>query len=135
MLNAGSFPNRGDLDYLRGLADRRGTVVVGHLPGLEIPALARLVRMRWNGVGEVGEMSLEVEGGSELARIMEDARARRSDLAQMTLIADDRPAKVELREITIVRIADHRGSGAISVDLRFPAWTLDPEPRAGSGPT
>lgn len=91
--------------------------------------------MRWNGVGEVGEMSLEVEGGSELARIMEDARARRSDLAQMTLIADDRPAKVELREITIVRIADHRGSGAISVDLRFPAWTLDPEPRAGSGPT
>ncbi|MGH7572175.1 MAG: hypothetical protein ACREMK_10070 [Gemmatimonadota bacterium] len=129
----GSFANRGDLDYLRGLADRRGTVVVGRLPGLGIPAPARLVRMRWNGVGGVGELSLEVDGKSELARILEDAHARRDDLEEMTLIADDRPKEVELREITIARIADGRKGGAISVDLRFPSWPQEQEPRESSG--
>ena len=130
MLKGGAFANRGDLDYLRGLADRRGAVVLDRLPGLASPASATLVRMRWNAAGGAGELSLEVDSKSELARILEDAHARRDDLKQMMITPDDRPAGMELREITIARIDDGRGGGTISVDLRFPWRPGERESRA-----
>jgi hypothetical protein len=122
----GAFANRGDLDYLRGLADRRGAVVVNGLPGLGSQASATLVRMRWNAAGGAGELSLEIDGKSELARVLEEAHARRDGLEQMTIVPHDRPAGVELREITIARITDGRGGGMISVDLRFPSSPKGP---------
>lgn len=120
--------NRGDLDYLKGLADRRGAVVVGRLPGLGAPAPATLVRMRWNASGQAGELRLEMDGDGELARILEGAHARHDYLDQLTIFADDRPTGVELREVAIARIVDGRGSGTISVDLRFPSRPGDREP-------
>ncbi len=120
--DGGSFANRGDLDYLRGLADRRGAVVVDRLPGLGAPAPATLVRMRWNAAGGAGELSLEVDGKSELAHILEEVHARHDDLEEMTICPPDRAPGVELRGITIARIADGGGGGTISVDLRFPSW-------------
>ena len=120
--------NRGDLDYLRGLADRRGDVLVSHLPGLGTPASATLVRMRWKASGKAGELRLEMDGDSELAHILEGAHARHDDLEQLTIFADDRPTGVDLREVAIARIADGGGTGIISVDLRFPSWPRDREP-------
>lgn len=120
----GSFGDP-DLDYLRGLADRHGAVLVDRLPGLEIPALAKLVRMRWSTTSRAGELSLEVEGKSELACLLESAHARHDDLEQMRIVPRDRPGGVELHQITIARIADGRGGEMISVDLLFPSWPPD----------
>lgn len=120
----GLFGNR-DLDYLRGLADRRGAVLVDRLPGLKTPAPAKLLRMRWSPAGRAGELSLEVEGKSELACLLESAHARQDDLERMRIVPRDRPAGVELQRITIARITDGRRGGMISVDLRFPSWPPD----------
>ena len=120
----GLFGNR-DLDYLRGLADRRGAVLVDRLPGLKTPAPAKLVRMRWSTAGRAGELSLEVEDKSELACLLESAHIRRDDLERMRIVPRDRPAGVELHRITIARIAEGRRGGMISVDLRFPSGPPD----------
>ena len=132
LLRGGSFDNRGDLDYLRGLADRRGVVVVGRLPGLGTPAPATLVRMRWSAAGQAGELRLEIDGNSELAHILKEVHARHDDLVEMTICPPDRATEVQLREITIARIADGGGGGTISVDLRFPSWPRDRESRVSS---
>jgi len=113
--------NRGDLDYLKGLADRCGEVLVGGLPGLDAPGRATVVGMRWNPTGEAGELTLGVPTGSELAAIMVEARERSDHLEGMTIATGEPAARIELRGLVITQIDD---SGESMVLVQLTSTTL-----------
>ncbi|MGH7564618.1 MAG: hypothetical protein ACREK5_09380 [Gemmatimonadota bacterium] len=108
--------NRSDLDYLKGLADKRGKVLVEGLPGLGTPARVRVVGMRWNPAGQAGELTLAIRGDSELAVIMATARERSEQLEKMTIGSEDHAARVKLRGLAVTRI-DDRGGSIVHVQL------------------
>ena len=108
--------NRGDLDYLKGLADRRAEVLVDGLPGLDAPARATVLGMRRNAAGQAGELTLGLPTGSPLAAIMADTRERDDQLAGMTIATGDPGDRIELRDLAIRRI-DEGGEGMVLVQL------------------
>jgi hypothetical protein len=105
-------PRNRDLDYLKGLADKRAEVLVG-LPGLGAATPATVMGMRWNPTGEAGELTLGVPTGSELAALMARARERGDRLEQMTIGTRDRAAGVGLGGLTVARIDDRQGSAVL----------------------
>ena len=108
--------NRGDLDYLKGLADRRAEVLVDGLPGLDAPARATVLGMRRNAAGQAGELTLELPAGSPLVAIMAETQERDDQLVGMTIATGDPGDRIELRDLAIRRI-DDGGESMVLVQL------------------
>lgn len=109
----------GDLNFLTGLADKRGEILVAGLPGLRVPARANLVRLRRRATELMGELTLEVAAGTELAVILGEMQARDHHLQTMTIAAHD--TSVELRDLMIAGIDSRGRDGTIFVNLDFPS--------------
>jgi hypothetical protein len=108
--------NRGDLDYLKGLADRRAEVLVEGLPGLDARGRATVLGMRRNAAGQAGELTLGLPAGSLLAAIMAGIRERDDRLVGMTIATGDPGVRIELRGLAITRI-DDGGESMVLVHL------------------
>jgi hypothetical protein len=115
----------GDLDFLKGLADRRGEILVAGLPGLRAPARANLVRLRRRVTELMGELTLEVATGTELAVILGTIQARDHHPLNLTIHAHD--TRVELWNLVIAGIDGPSAGGTISANLHFSS----PPSRAG----
>ena len=108
--------NRGDLDYLKGLADRRAEVFVEGLPGLDAPGRATVLGMRRNAAGQAGELTLGLPAGSLLVAIMAETRERDDQLVGITIATGDPGVRIELRGMAITRI-DDGGESMVLVQL------------------
>ena len=115
----GKIHEMANLDFLRGLADRRSVVFVERLPGLRVPTRATLVRLRRNQVEQMNELTLELNGDTELASVLGQVCARGECLERMTIAPPDYAAMVELRKLMVARIDGPRGDGSISVYFNF----------------